>query len=225
MCAPFITGLASGFASGGAAVSELYGQGGCTRAEAERALALCTNAGPAFVIAGVGAMLGGVRYGVILYAVQLASLLLCSLILPGRGTGKAPPLPIKREKGGLLVRAVCGAVLPMLNICAFVVVFSPIVALLRALLCRLGAPPCITAALLSLVEITNACAYISSYLPTRLALPFCSLAVCWSGLCTHAQILYTVSMEGLSIKYCIAGKLFSGACAFVISWLICGCVT
>ena len=222
LCAPFLIGLISGFPSGGSAVAEVYSRGGCTKEEAERSLAFCSNTGPAFAVAGIGGMLGSVRYGLAIFAVQIICAFLCAFILPGRGASRKAMIDLPRKRrGNLFVSAVGGAVIPMLNICAFVLIFSPLTALLRALLCRLGASLGVTAVLLSFIEITGACDFISSFLPMSLALPLCSLAVCWSGICVHTQTLSAVAESGLSMKYCIVGKLFMGSCAFLIMWLVC----
>lgn len=219
LCAPFLIGLLSGFPSGGAAVASVYERGGCTKSEAERALAFCSNTGPAFAVAGIGGMLGGIRYGTVIYTVQIVCALLVSFILPGRGASEFAMLPMpEQERRGIFVNAVRGAVIPMLNICAFVLAFSPVVALVREALASVGASALVTAGILSSLELTNACAFITSFLPRSLALPFCALAVCWSGFCVHAQTKAEIVDAGLSIKYCILGKLFMGLSAFVITW-------
>ncbi len=221
LCAPFLVGLISGFPSGATAVAEVYTRGGCTRTEAERALAFCSNTGPAFAVAGIGGMLGGVKMGAAVYCIQIFCAWLSSLILPGRGASELALLsPNRKEQKDVFINAVTGTVKPMLNICAFVLIFSPVAALVQSFLMRSGAGDTVCALSLSFIEITNACAFITSTFPSRLALPFCSLAVCWSGLCVMAQTKAEVADFGLSMKYCIAGKLFMAVSAFVISCFI-----
>ncbi len=159
--------------------------------------------------------------GAAIYCIQIFCAWLSSLFLPGRGASELALLsPYRKEQKDVFVNAVTGTVKPMLNICAFVLIFSPLTALVRSFLSYCGADDILCALSLSFIEITNACAFITSALPSRLALPFCSLAVCWSGLCVMAQTKAEVAEYGLSMKYCIAGKLFMAISAFVISCLI-----
>ena len=217
LCAPFLVGLISGFPSGAESVAEVYTRSGCQKNEAERALAFCSNASPAFVIAGLGAMLGAIGFGALVYTVQILSAWLTARLFRIKNPSDVPMPCTPLQSNPSFVGAVTGSVLPMLNICAFVLIFSPIAALTDLGLSSLGAPEIIRALALSFIEITNASAFITAHLPITLSLPLCSFAVCWSGLCVHSQTAAAVEKSGLSLKFYLAGKLFSALAAFVMT--------
>lgn len=223
LCAPFFIGAASGFPSGAAAICRVYSEGGCSRKDAERALAFSSNAGPAYAIGGLGAMLGDIRLGALIYAAQLLSAVLLARMIP-RGTAarEASEINLPSPQHGLLSRAVKGAVTPMLCICAFVVVFAPVTALLDKGLSLTGIPAALRGGLLSCVELTNGAAFVCASLSRRAACAICAFALSWAGLCVHAQTASYTAEAGLSLKYYIPGKLFMGVCSGVIAWFAAG---
>ncbi|MBQ3100265.1 MAG: hypothetical protein IJC50_04660 [Clostridia bacterium] len=218
LCVPFLVGLISGFPSGAESVADIYQKNGCTKDEAERALSFCSNTGPAFAIAGIGGLLGNIKYGMLIYTAQILSSWICALLLKKKKKTELPLSALTDVKNSpSFIRAVTGSVIPMLNICAFVLIFSPIAALCDHALSSIGTSQTIRAFCICFIEITNAAAFTASNLPIDLALPICSFAVCWSGLCVYSQTAAAVTKEELSLKYYLAGKLFMGICAFIIT--------
>ena len=219
-CAPFFIGVTSGFPTGALSVVRAYENGFCTKNEAERALSFCSNAGAAFTVSALGTLLGDLRLGAAIYAAQIVSALVVSRVFCRRTAGAAFAIngfapPRKR----LFTGAVTGAVIPLLNVCAFVIVFAPVVALIRSTAQFLEAPPEATGLLVSAIELTNAAAYLSSAVPTARAAVLCAFAVGWSGFCVHAQIAAFASEKGLSMKYYFAGKLLNGALSAFLVWI------
>ncbi len=216
LCAPFFIGLTAGFPSGAAAVARVYLDGGCSKDDAERALAFSSNAGPAFAIGGIGAMLGGPRLGGLIWAAQVLSSVILALLIarikPKRGEepGRAAADPVSPPEPGVFVRAVKGAVYPMLCICAFVLVFAPVTALIGRGLEAAEVPVLPRAIILTAVELTNGAAFAASSLPAPLAAAVCAFGLSWSGLCVCAQTASCVSDAGLSLRYYLPGKLFTG---------------
>lgn len=218
LCVPFLVGLISGFPSGAESTSEMYQKNGCSKDEAERALAFCSNTGPAFAVAGIGGLLGNIKYGILIYSAQIISAWITALLLKRKAkTDVLPNSFTNAAQSPSFIKAVTGSVIPMLNICAFVVIFAPIAALCDHVLSNIGAPEIIRAFVLCLIEITNAAAFTSSHFAVNTALPLCAFAVCWSGLCVHSQTAAAVSKSGLSLKYYLSGKLFMGITAFIIT--------
>ena len=221
LCAPFVIGATAGFPSGAAAVARVYSEGGCTKDEAERALAFSSNSGPAFAVGGLGAMLGDLKTGALIWAVQLLSALLLARVIPRRAASDGPLTRADPpDKPGILTRAVTGAVTPMLNICAFVLIFAPVTALISRGLTLIGAPAALTGGILSVLELTNGSVFACSALSRRAAAAVCAFAVSWSGLCVCAQTASCVSEAGLSLKYYVPGKFFMGAVSAAAVWLI-----
>ena len=217
LCAPFLIGLISGFPAGAAAVTRVYAEGRCTKAEAERAIAFSSNAGPAYVVCGIGGMLGDLRLGAVLYAVQIVVMIAVNALFARRyprvgADVPAPPLP---RADALVTRAVKEAITPMLTVCAFVLAFAPITALLRSGLEYIGAADGVIGAALSILELTNAAGHAAA-LPLGISLPICAFAVSFSGICVAAQISAFAADAGLSMRYYFRAKLICGAVSFFI---------
>ena len=119
----------AGYPVGTGMTAALFSDGRISQSDAQRMTLFCVNAGPAFVIGGVGAgMLGSVRAGVIIFvSLTLASLTLGVLtrFIPHDETNKhaAPAissLPLSRA----LTEAVAEGTKNMISICAWIVMFA-----------------------------------------------------------------------------------------------------
>ena len=190
LCAPYFIGLTAGFPVGARAAANEREKGRCTASELERSLALCSNAGPAFVIGGVGTMLGDLRIGVVIYAAQIVASAAVGVLAPGgeRRAVRREIAPEPPDTRGLPVRAVAGACTPMLTVCAFVLFFAPVSAVLLEAAKLLSLPDRLCAALLCFCEMAGGISYAASTLPPRAAAVIAAGAVGWSGLCVAAQV-------------------------------------
>ncbi|MBQ9647799.1 MAG: sporulation protein, partial [Oscillospiraceae bacterium] len=75
-------GLVGGYPVGARTVAELYRAGNLSKAEAERLLSFCNNAGPGFILGICGdAVFGSVRAGLYLYLVHVAAAVLTGVLL------------------------------------------------------------------------------------------------------------------------------------------------
>ena len=119
----------AGYPVGAGMTAALFSDGRISQSDAQRMTLFCVNAGPAFVIGGVGAgMLGSVRAGVIIFvSLTLASLTLGVLtrFIPHNETdAHAAPaissLPLSRA----LTEAVGEGTKNMISICAWIVMFA-----------------------------------------------------------------------------------------------------
>ncbi len=148
--AAFLLGAVGGYPVGARTAIALYREGACSRTEAERLLAFCSNSGPAFVLGTVGSLfsagtLGGASAasglggpGLRLYATHLAASVLIGIGFrfwryadgpSPEGTGSEAPPP---SFPSALVRSVSGAVTAVARLCGFVVLFAVLTELLFA---------------------------------------------------------------------------------------------
>ena len=153
VCAlPLLAGLLGGYPAGARTAAELFQQGRLSRREAELLLGFCDNCGPAFLLGYVGAgVLGDARAGAYLYLIHVLSALLAGMVLCRLCPGRDPALPGGRTAARsvpfpqALTAAGSGAVTATLNICAFVVLFRVLAALLPPVLpggCWRWSPAC-----------------------------------------------------------------------------------
>lgn len=215
-------GMVGGYPVGAATAFQLYDQGALSARETARLLAFCSNAGPGFVFGVVGAgLLGGARAGAALYAIHLLSALLVGMavgaLAPPAAAEAAKTAPKVPQDGFALsfVEAVKDAALTMLQVCAFLVFFSvllaffqgsPAWAALEALLGRLpgvgGAADGLLQGFWEVSRGVNGLAGVEG-----VALPVCcSLLLGWGGLCVHCQALALRGRRPVSMRPYFLGK-------------------
>ncbi len=230
-----VLGLVGGYPVGARTAAELYKTGQCSRAEAERLLGFCNNAGPAFLLGVVGSgVFGSPRVGLLLMAVHMVSALLVGLIFrfwcaPARGEraarSKAPR--VRRAEDGLhpaavFVGAVRDSCAGVLNVCAFVVLFGVVLRLLelsrvldalaRGLSLLFGplglSTPWARRLLGGLLELTNG---VASLPPGEAgSVPMAAFLLGWGGVSVHCQTMSVLRESGLSAAPCVVGKLLHG---------------
>lgn len=227
-----ILGLIGGYPVGARTVAELYEQGGCTKPEAERLLAFCNNSGPAFLLGVVGiGVFGSPGIGGLLCAIHMLSALLVGLLLRfWGGTSRSAPLPVrhttKRSAGlDLFLQAVQSGTGAMLNVCAFVLLFSVIIRLLMCSgllrLCAeglnaLGMDRVWAERLLcGILELSNGVASLPGSDPAH-SLPLAALFLGWGGISVHCQTISILHAHGLGFRSYLLGKALQG----LISWAL-----
>jgi len=221
-----LTGLVCGYPSGAACAFGLYLLGCCTADEAERCAAIASNAGPAFVIGGIGgAMLGDVRLGIVIWCSTVAVSLLAGVILKiGRVLGGGKSVASKAGSEVFSPAAIISnSALIMLKICAFITVFGVAADAAGIFADLLGFEPATGALIRGVFELTSAADYAARCLPARQAAVIIAAIVGWSGLSVHMQ---TASLlpKGLSLARYYFVKMLSAPasaalCAILI-WLL-----
>jgi len=219
-----LTGLVCGYPSGAACAFGLYAMGECTADEAERCTAIASNAGPAFVIGAIGgAMLGDVRFGVIIWCSTVAVSLAAGVILKffaSRRNDSSAPLPKNSYSGRFSPAAIISdSALLMLKICAFITVFSAAADTAGALAGMLGLDGAAGALLRGVFELTSAADFAASCLPARYAAVIIAAILGWSGLCVHLQIA-SLLPKGLSLARYYIVKLLSAPASAVLCALM-----
>ena len=155
----FGIGMTAGFPLGALAVISLYEARAVDRDTAERALAVCSGAGPAFLVGCAGkTFAGSAAVGWCYVLAQFcASLVLYVLFLRGK---KAVPVR-SPSAPPTLVSAVTEGAKKMGNVCAFVLFFSVWNRYLSAFCEKCGVSPVISAMLCGCTEMTGGLAMLS----------------------------------------------------------------
>ncbi len=234
-------GFVGGYPVGARTALQLYQNGQCSRAEAERLLAFCNNCGPAFILGVVGAgIFGSGTVGLLLYGTHLAASLLVGLIFrfyrpwdgPRRGRDQGPQFQTACFSAAFL-RSVTGAAQSVINICAFILCFavlirlaarSGLMACLAGLLSRLLGPLGLTETwaqrlLTGALEMSSGVSSLTDgTLSGRLSMAAFMLG--WAGLSVHCQVLAFLGDSGLSMRTYVAGKLFHGGLSALLTSLL-----
>ncbi len=199
--------LCCGYPVGGKLLSQMVMEGKLSISTANRMLAYCVNAGPAFLIGSVAVPLfGDLRFGLILFLSQICGFLFVGMV---SGIGKKPePYGKRTEKvpfSCALVESVSSASRSMLIICSFVILFSGIIGLIRLsgfpeTIAAFFYPPLpqahIEGMLYGFLEISNGIIYLKQQSAFYIAV----LLSAFGGLCVHMQIHAMIKPAGLSLK-------------------------
>ncbi len=209
---PLLAGLLGGYPSGARTAANMYAGGRLTRQEAEVLLGFCDNCGPGFLLGYAGAaVLGDARLGAALCGVHILSALITGMIVcrvrRQRGTPQALPqsgseaMPFAQA----LTASARSAVESTLNVCAFVVLFQTLAALLP------GELPWYALGALELVSGMSA-------LPGGRAGFIAAAALAgWGGVSVHCQALALTAPEGLSFRAHWGGKALQAAVSALLA--------
>ena len=204
-----LMGLCGGYPVGARMTAQLLEEGSITRSQAQRMCLFCVSAGPAFVTGTVGAsMLGSRAAGWLLFGALTAANLTVGVLL--RFTDAAPLRESRTIPRRTLARSLCEAVADagksMLSVCAWVLLFSGICAVLEKL------PPSAATPLVCVLEVTNGC---KTGAQNGLSLPVLAAILGFGGLSVHCQILPDVTACGTKLSRFWAFRAVCGALAAV----------
>ena len=218
MAPVILMSLIGGYPVGAAGISALRRQGAVSEQEAKRAALFAVGAGPGFVTGFVGAAIyGNAAVGRIMLAAQSASVLLLSvparLLVPAgresrQADGRLPPsLPFDRA----LVEAVTEAARNMGVICAFVTVFSAMLALTE----KLTANETAQDAVFLLSEVCTAATRLAPKAPVALV----AFAVGFGGICVHCQILSALGEVKVNRLLFFLFRILQGALTALLTYI------
>ena len=203
-------GFVGGYPVGARTALQLYQQGQCTRAEAERLLAFCNNSGPAFILGVVGAgVFGSGRVGLLLYLTHAAASILVGILFRfhgGRDAGREKR-PVRAtfetvRASSAFTGAVVKALQSTLSICAFVVFFCVGEEWARRLVA-------------GLLELSSGVSSLTGAGSQGVSMAAFMLG--WAGISVHCQVLSFIGDSGLSVRTYLAGKLCHGIIAAALT--------
>ncbi len=211
-----VFGLFGGYPVGCSVAAQLFAQGRINAEQAQRITCFCVNAGPAFVITAVGAvMLGNARTGVTLFLSVLLSCIILGFLLGL--TAHKPEKKAEHENfiitnSQALVEAVESSAVTMLKICAWTVAFSCV----SGIVSEFGSDGGVMIVFNCLSEVTAGCAAVSQ------DGNLCSLAAIlgWGGLCVGCQVLGNVKSVGTRPLVFFAFRAVNAGLSAVICGLL-----
>lgn len=197
-------GALCGFPVGARMALSLYDGGRIDKYECERLLGLSSFPSVAFLFSTVGGTLyQSPRFGLLLWLSCLASSVAVGAVTRKKGaspkvapTYSLPPLDAK-----IFTAAIAKATAAMLSITAYVVFFAAVIGTLAQVLASFALPDVFRSLLFCFFELSsgvNAAATLESH---ALSVLLCALAVGWSGLSIHCQLLTICDGRDLSFRF------------------------
>lgn len=210
-----IMSLIGGFPVGARMISQLCEDNSLSVSQAKRMMWFCVNSGPAFVVGAVGAtMLSDKKCGIILFASQtLAALIIgfFSSFFTKKNNKKATAKKHEID-ASVLTDSVSCATDAMLNICAWILLFSAF----NPFLIRLAENNSVFNTAVVMSEVTAGCAFAAVHLPVYLIAP----VLCWSGFAVHMQLLPYIKKVGMTLPEFWLSRTVNSLAAFPIAFLL-----
>ena len=222
--APVFLGMLGGYPVGARACAALYQKGRITYGEATHLLCFCNNCGPAFLISAVGGgLLKQPGVGVILFAIHIFSAFLIGFLSRSHQTDGKKVLFMDESNAvpivPALISAVSEAIPAFLNVCAYVILFGILTALLQQI--PVLKDGLFSTFLLGNLEMTcgisRACGTVSDM---RILYPMLSFFAGWGGLSVQMQSATLLEAVGLPCRSYLLAKLSQGAIAAGITFML-----
>ncbi|BED92358.1 MAG: sporulation integral membrane protein YlbJ [Candidatus Paraimprobicoccus trichonymphae] len=193
-----ILSLLGGYPVGAKLVSSLYKRKLISQEQANRMLCFVINSGPAFAITTLGLkLLSNKTFGLIIYLSQIISSLLIATILGIFARIKNKNLKIqntysikKPEIFSAFINSSIETIDSIVNMCAFIIIFSCIIFIINKLICH-------NLFLISILEITSGCVELAR---EKIPIYLISFFVAWSGICIHFQIFSIMNIKKFNFK-------------------------
>lgn len=212
--AVLIPSVLGGYPVGAKSVADLYQRKQIGRKEAERMLAFCNNAGPAFLFGMVSGFFPDKLMIWQLWFIHLLSAALTALSIPAMKTSAAMH---PAETKSVAVPIIQSSAKAMGLVCSWVILFRIILAFLESWFLWI-LPGWLQVFLVGALELTNGCCELLIIPDVKLRFVLCACMLGFGGICVFLQ---TVSVaEGLSLRYYIKGKLLQTGFSFLLGCMI-----
>jgi len=196
-----LCGFLGGYPVGAQNIAAAYRAGGLSKADAERMLAFCNNAGPAFLFGMAGALFERRSMAWALWGIHIAGAIMAAQMIPPTPSQQHARINAQVVS---LPSALSMAVRVMAVVCGWVVLFRVLIAFLNRWVLW-AFPKAMRIAAIGLLELSNGCCALVSLPDGNLRFLLCSVMLAFGGLCVTMQ---TVSVtEGLSLRHYVTGKL------------------
>lgn len=206
-----ITGFLGGYPVGAQAVASVFRSGQLSKDEAERMLAFCNNAGPAFLFGMAAAMFPQKGMVFILWLIHILGALFTAVLIP---TKDMHPVTLSEAKSVTISEAMYSAIRVMGSVCSWVILFRVLIGFLnRWVLWLLPIP--VKVLITGLLELTNGCCALASISSIPMRFVLCAGMLAAGGLCVTMQTISVTA--GLSLKYYLLGKVMQILFSLILS--------
>ena len=207
-----IIGFLGGYPVGAQNIAFAASQGTISEKDAQRMVAFCNNAGPAFIFGFLSQLFHNPFCPWMLWVIHVFSALLVGHILPGCSNSVATPT---KSAPLSLSDALDSSIRVIARVCGWVIIFRIILEFLRKWILW-AFPSWLQILITGLLELANGCVQLQILPSDGIKLVLSSVLLGFGGLCVFLQ---THSLVGnLSLKFYIPGKILHGAISFLLSY-------
>ena len=196
-----ISGFLGGYPAGAQSISAAYRAGQLSKDDAQRMLAFCNNAGPAFLFGMAASVFSNPVIPWLLWGLHLFSAILVSLLIP---KNQESSVQISSQNRHSISSALRSSIHVMASVCGWVVFFRIVIAFLNRWVLWI-LPVDIQVVVIGFLELSNGCCELPSVSDPSLRFAVCSSLLACGGLCVAMQTQSVLS--GLSMKSYFFGKM------------------
>ena len=209
----FLIGITGGYPVGAKSICQAYRDGTLGKADAERMLGFCSNAGPAFLFGMLSLIFPNPAAPWFLWLIQILCAFITGIILPGKaeciGTME------KKQNAGLS-EAMQGAINAMGSVCGWIMIFRVLIRFLNRWVLWL-IPKDVAILLTGFLELSNGCVLLNELQNHSVRFIAAAMITAFGGVCVCLQ---TVSVcRGLSCRIYFIGKLIQAAISVPLSMI------
>lgn len=206
-----LTGLLGGYPVGAQAAAQAYYKCSIRKEDAQRMIAFCSNAGPAFLFGLIGQQFTHPWMSWLLWLVHILSALAVGALLPGKHA-IASALPQTDTPN--ITEAVTKSIKVMAGVCGWIVVMRTVAAFLE-LWFYLHLPPVLQVVVTGILELANGCMTLPLIENEGLRAIICSGLLAFGGICVGLQTAAVAS--GLSMRLYFPGKLLQSIISIALT--------
>lgn len=208
-----LTGWLGGYPVGAQSVYIAFKNGHIQKADAERLLGFCNNAGPAFIFGITLCIFDSPVIPWFLWGIQILSSLITGIILPGKASPSSPSGKVQTfNVSESLVQAVRSTGI----ICGWVIIARIIIGFCEYLVLR-SLPAELSVFLKGFIELSNGCVALNDIESEQVRFVFCSVMLTFGGLSVWMQTQSIVAE--LSVNLWFRGKLLQTLVSLMLSWI------
>lgn len=210
----FLAGVLGGYPTGAQAAAQAFQNGQLPKEEANRMLAFCSNAGPAFLFGILGAKFANHAAVWLLWGIHILSAIAVAKLQPQT---ECKQRVVIENRAITLTQALKQAVSTMGCICGWVVLFRIFLNFCsRWILWAFPVP--VQIAISGLVELTNGCCDLEAIFSDSARFVLCSALLAFGGVCVTMQ---TASVIGkLSLGAYLRGKLLQTGISVAMALIV-----
>lgn len=206
-----VSAFLGGYPVGAQSIAEAYHSGNLPRDSAQRMLAFCNNAGPAFLFGMVASIFPERWIPWALWGIQIVSAFLVAWLIPHPNLA---PVHFSQAVPRNLTGSLSAAIRVMASVCGWVVLFRVVIAFLdRWLFWFL--PETLQVALTGILELSNGCCELPKVVSPALRFVLCAVILSFGGVCVTMQTLSVTT--GLSMRCYFTGKLLQTFLSLLLS--------
>ena len=207
----FITGILGGYPTGAQVVAQAWESRQISKAQAQRMLAFCSNAGPSFLFGILGSMFPKMWMPWLLWGIHIFSAIAVSVLIPATDSSSC----VRSIKSNVTIAdSLKNAVKTMGIICGWIILFRVILAFSDCWFLY-WLPESLRITVHGILELANGCCSLDAIASTGMRFVISGGILAFGGICV---VMQTVSVTGkLGIRTYLEGKLMQTA----ISVLLC----